>query len=70
MEKVTPAVLYGVAILAVLAISGCTTAKGTFCQIAEPIRLSQSAIAAMSDEEVTRALVHNRTGAKLCGWRP
>jgi hypothetical protein len=59
-----------IAILAILAISGCTTTSGSFCSIAKPIRLSEQAIAAMSDEEVRDALAHNRKLQSLCGVRP
>lgn len=58
------------AFFALTAIAGCQTAKGDFCQIAHPIRLSQQAIDAMSDEEVKEALAHNRLGARLCKWKP
>ena len=57
-------------IAALVMLAGCTTATGTFCDIAHPIRLSQKTIAAMSDAEVKEVLIHNRTGAKLCRWRP
>lgn len=50
-------------------IAACTTTKGTFCQVSNPIRLSSQAVAALSDEEVKSVLSHNRKGAKLCGWR-
>ena len=59
----------GFALLLVL-LSACQTVKGDFCQIAHPIRLSQQAIDAMSDEEVKEALAHNRLGARLCKWKP
>jgi hypothetical protein len=60
-----------IAALAVFAVlAACTTDGGTFCDIAKPVRLSDQAIAAMSDEEVGDALAHNRKGAKLCGWKP
>lgn len=51
-------------------VTGCTTTKGTFCQIAEPVRLSDTAIDALSDAEVEKLLARNLKGAKLCGWRP
>jgi len=60
-----------IAALAVVALlAACTTASGTFCDVAKPLRLSNQAIAAMSDQEVGDALAHNRKGAKLCGWEP
>lgn len=52
-------------------LSACSvTSKGTFCDIARPIRLSDQAIDAMSDREVQDALAHNLKGQRLCGWRP
>ena len=56
--------------LALLAAGCSTTARGSFCQVAEPFRPSQATIAAMTDAEVAAALAHNRKGQKLCGWRP
>lgn len=52
-----------------LALSGCTTTGGTFCDISSPIRLSATAVDAMSDQEVKDVLSHNRKGQKLCGWK-
>jgi len=57
-------------VVALLALAGCQTAKGGFCDIASPIRLSPETVAAMTDAEVKDALAHNRKGEKLCGWRP
>ncbi len=56
--------------LVLVLLTACQTPKGDFCQIAHPIRLSQQAIDAMSDEEVKEALAHNRLGARLCKWKP
>jgi hypothetical protein len=53
-----------------LLVAACTTASGTFCDVAKPIRLSDQAIAAMSDQEVGEALAHDRKGQRLCGWKP
>lgn len=61
-------VLLLVAFLAGMA--ACTTAKGSFCQIAKPLRLSDAAVDALSDQEVVALLAHNLKGAKLCGWKP
>lgn len=58
------------AVLLFVALTACVTPKGTFCDIARPIRLSAEVIAAMSDAEVEAALAHNRKGAKLCRWIP
>jgi hypothetical protein len=51
-------------------LAGCTTAKGGFCAIATPTRLSAGAVEALSDQEARALLAHNRKGEKLCGWRP
>lgn len=54
-------------ILAVL-LAGCTTTpKGSFCQIASPIRPAN--VDVLSDAEVAAILQHNEKGAALCGWR-
>lgn len=58
------------AALALLALAGCmTTGKGSFCDIARPIRLSAATIDAMTDDEVKQALALNKKGEKLCGWK-
>lgn len=58
-------------ILLAFLLAGCQTVpKGSFCQISEPIRLSDSAIDALSDAEVKALLSHNRKGQRLCQWRP
>ncbi|UCI06242.1 hypothetical protein [Mesorhizobium sp. B1-1-8] len=51
------------------ALAGCSTAKGGFCAVASPLRLSGKIVDALSDEEARALLAHNRKGAKLCGWR-
>lgn len=50
-------------------LAACTAAKGSFCEIAKPIRLSDAAIDALSDQEVAALLAHNRKGAELCEWK-
>ena len=54
---------------ALLALGACQTAKGSFCDIAKPVRLSDAAVDALSDAEVAAMLSHNKKGAKLCGWK-
>ncbi|WP_192242994.1 hypothetical protein [Mesorhizobium silamurunense] len=54
----------------VAALCGCTTAKGSFCAVSSPLRLSGKTVDTLSDEEARALLAHNRKGAKLCGWRP
>lgn len=53
-----------------IALAGCAMARGGFCATSSAIRLSASAVAALSDTEVRAILAHNRKGAALCGWRP
>lgn len=55
---------------ALVALVGCQTASGSFCDIAKPQRPSPAEIAAMSDARVAAVLAHNIKGQKLCGWRP
>jgi hypothetical protein len=57
-------------LVATLALAGCTTTGGTFCDIAKPIRPSQAALDAMDGQDVVAVLVHNKTGERLCGWTP
>lgn len=59
------------ALASLLALAACQTAgKGTFCAISHPVRLSDTAVDALSDAEVAALLAHNEKGAKLCAWRP
>lgn len=51
-------------------MTACTTAKGSFCDIARAIRFTDAAVDALSDQEVASVLAHNRKGAALCGWKP
>lgn len=60
----------GLTLSLLIALAGCTTAKGSFCAVSSPIRLSAAAVPALSDAEVRTILAHNRKGAALCGWRP
>ena len=63
--------LIGATLLALSITAGCSvSAKGTFCAISDPIRLSPAAVAALSDAEVENILAHNKRGAALCGWKP
>lgn len=57
-------------IIAIVALAGCATTGGTFCDIAKPIRLSDATIDAMTDTEVAAALAHNERGRRLCNWKP
>ena len=52
-------------------MAACQTAnKGSFGGVAHPVRLSDSAIDALTDAEAEKLLAFNRKGAALCGWRP
>lgn len=57
------------ALACLLAIAACTTTKGSFCEIAKPVRIGAAAIDSLSDAEVKAILAHNQKGARLCGWR-
>lgn len=58
-----------IALCALLALSACQTASGSFCDIAKPQRPSVAEIEAMSDARVAEVLAHNEKGRKLCGWK-
>jgi len=60
----------GLTVALLIALAGCTTTRGSFCEISQPTRLSKAAIAALSDAEVKKILADNRKGEKLCGWKP
>lgn len=55
---------------ALLALAGCQTAKGTFCDIAKPIRLAPEQVDQLTDTQVAELLAYNTKGQRLCGWRP
>lgn len=59
-----------IVIIMTMMLAACRTSGGTFCDIAEPIRLSEATIAVMTDAEIAKALAHNEKGAALCSWRP
>jgi hypothetical protein len=51
------------------ALAACTTTpRGSFCEIAEPIRPAN--VDVLTDAEVTQLLAHNLKGQKLCNWKP
>jgi hypothetical protein len=58
-----------VAVLAALVmLAACTTTpRGSFCEIAEPIRPAN--VDVLTDAEVRDILAHNEKGAALCGWK-
>lgn len=47
-------------LLAALALAGCATAKGDFCAISKPIRLSHEQIDQLTDDQARQLLAHNR----------
>jgi hypothetical protein len=50
-----------------LAVGCTTTPRGSFCEIAEPIRPAN--VDVLTDAEVKDILTHNAQGAALCGWK-
>ncbi len=66
-SPVTRALVFALAVM----LAGCATApRGTFCDVAKPMRPTSTEISSMSEASVAAALEHNRKGEKLCGWRP
>ncbi|MBZ9675715.1 hypothetical protein [Mesorhizobium sp. ES1-1] len=57
-------------ILALSSTSGCVSARGGFCTISSPLRLSAATVDTLSNAEVKALLAHNRKGERLCGWKP
>jgi hypothetical protein len=54
---------------ALMALAACTTTpKGSFCEIAEPIRPAN--VDVLTDAEVKDILAHNSKGERLCRWKP
>ncbi|TGS86736.1 hypothetical protein EN817_17695 [Mesorhizobium sp. M3A.F.Ca.ET.174.01.1.1] len=56
-------------ILLLLALAGCTAARGSFCDVSTPARLSAAAVDQLTDAQARALLAHNRKGQKLCGWK-
>jgi hypothetical protein len=51
-----------------IGLAACNpSTRGTFCQIAEPIRPAN--VDVLTDAEVRDILAHNEKGAALCGWK-
>lgn len=57
------------ALVAIIAVTGCQTPKGGFCAIANQYRPSKATIAVMTDQEVKDALSNLEKGRRLCGWQ-
>ena len=70
-KRVLDRLMWFVMLLLFLAgATGCQTTGGTFCAVADPIRLSPQSVDALTDREVAAILALNEKGAELCGWRP
>lgn len=57
-------------IFSALALAGCTTTSGSFCQIAPQLKYHQKVYDAMDDAEAAKTLAYLKTGEKLCRWKP
>lgn len=57
-------------LIAALALAGCATAQGSFCEMSKPVRLTNEQIDQLTDDQARQLLAHNRKGQSLCGWRP
>ena len=56
-------------LMSMLSIAGgCAATTGDFCDVSAPIRPSPGDVASIETQR--QIVAHNRTGAKLCGWRP
>jgi len=71
MSKLFEKVVIALSILA--SVSGCATSSpapvtNSFCQIAEPIRLTEKEWRALSDESARQIERHLAAGETLCGW--
>jgi hypothetical protein len=66
LRRKTPLKL-AIGALIVFGAAACTTTRGSFCQIAEPIRPAN--VDVLTDAEVSQILALNEKGRKLCGWR-
>lgn len=68
--------LFGKAVIAswiLASVSGCVTSSpapvtNSFCEIAEPIRLTEQEWRALSDESARQIERHLAAGETLCGW--
>ena len=48
-------------------LSGCVTARGSFCDTSRPIRSSVED--QLTDGTARQILKHNTYGAQACGWK-
>jgi hypothetical protein len=58
------------AVLLLVALTACQTAKSSHCTAFEAIRPSQAQIDVMTDAEVERALVELEKFRRICGVKP
>lgn len=54
--------------LAILSLSGCVTASGSYCDVAQPVR--PSVVDSLTPETARQILAENSKLEKLCGVRP
>lgn len=50
-------------------VAGCAT-TADWCATNRPIRPTAAEVETMSDGTARQLLEHNRTAAKVCGWKP
>lgn len=50
--------------------AACTTARGSFCDIAPDLRYRQKVYDAMNDAEAAKQLAYLKTKEELCGRMP
>jgi predicted small secreted protein len=71
VRRIIDAIVRVILLVAFLSgLAACQTVRGSFCDVAKPIRLSDATVDAMADAEVKEALAHNEKGRKLCRWKP
>jgi hypothetical protein len=63
-------VIRALALAAALTLAGCAATPGDFCDLAQPIRLSDATIDTLTDADVAVLVGHNRRGQTFCGWHP
>ncbi|AWC25585.1 hypothetical protein CO731_05084 [Aminobacter sp. MSH1] len=56
-------------IVVLTGLAACTTARGSFCELAPDLRYSQAVYDAMNDAEAARHLAYLKTGERICGWK-
>jgi hypothetical protein len=57
-------------LVAVLCGAAACKASGSFCSIAPQLYYRQPVYNAMNDREAENTLTYQKTGERLCGWRP